>query len=225
MRYVSIAVLSSLCLQWSFSTIAQEQNTVSRPAQDKLDALKSDIIDLTPGYYISPVLSGAYLNGSAEINAVDIDFQGYFTRAGLGLGYQNENIRVALEPTIGFSEIKLEDDLGGLIDENDNIKFATLSANAFLDLPFTINNFIGKQMPETRPYIGAGLGGIYADFDNIGDDIGVFNQAMTGLGIRLTPYTFVDAEYRLVYLPRLEPGAVNIETLFHTFEVKLRYRF
>ena len=225
MRYVCVVILGSCSLYWSSSTIAQERDVTARPTQDDLDVLKSGIIDLTPGYYISPVVSGAYLNGSAEINTVDIDFQGYFTRFGLGFGYQNEHIRVALEPTIGFSEIRLEDDLGGLIDNEDSIKFATFSANAYFDIPLNLTDFISNQGPETKPYIGAGLGAIYADFDNIGDDIGVINQVMTGLGIRLTPYTFVDAEYRLAYLPRLEPGAVNIESLFHTFEVKLRYRF
>jgi hypothetical protein len=35
----------------------------------------------------------------------------------------------------------------------------------------------------------------------------------------------LDLGYRLVYLPRVEIGGADLETVLHAFEAKLRYRF
>jgi opacity protein-like surface antigen len=195
--------------------------TVSR-----LEALKSDLLDITPGLYVSPLLTGSYAVGTTDVGPLSFDFDGYFVRAGAAVGYQERNLRLDLEPSIGFAQITIDDDveqIGGRA-KND-ILFLTFTANVYYDFPIGIEKVVSDQLPAIKPYLGAGMGGIYLDVEDTGDDLALVSQAMAGVGIRVTPRSTFDLGYRLAYLPRVDVEPADFETLLHAIEVKLRYRF
>jgi opacity protein-like surface antigen len=82
-------------------------------------------------------------------------------------------------------------------DAFGNVRSLNLLANGYLD--FRLNRML-------TPYIGAGVGPGYSDFDRIGNsatgtvlddnDVGLVWQAMGGLGFRLSPRDTIDIGYR-----------------------------
>jgi opacity protein-like surface antigen len=198
----------------------------SSDAASRLESIKSNLLDLTPGAYISPLLTASYAVGTTDVGPLSFDFEGYFIRAGAALGYQEHDFRLDLEPSVGFARTETDEaiaQIGG--STKSNIKFATLTVNAYYDLPIDLGEIVSSELPAIRPYLGAGLGGIYLDVEDIDEDLALVAQAMTGLGLRIAPRSTLDLGYRLVYLPRVEIGGADLETVLHAFEVKLRYRF
>lgn len=222
-RFVSM-LLASSCLV-AFGAAAQEtERTPSERAAD----VRASLLDEIPGFYISPLLSGAFLAGDADFNQFSLDFDGYYLRAGAALGYQVEDVRLEVESGLGYAKTDsdLPAPLAGTMDSTEEILFVTLTGNAYYDFPAILEHQAFGRPFTVRPYIGAGAGVIYADFDRLDDDaVGMIGQGMAGIGLRLSPRTHLDVGYRLVSLPRLEPGDADIEALFHTGEIRLRYRF
>jgi opacity protein-like surface antigen len=206
---------------------AQAQDGTS-PPPDRTADVKASLLNAIPGFYISPLLSGALLTGEAELNGDSVDFDGYYVRGGMALGYQYEDIRLEVESSVGYAETEsdLPDMLAPFVEDDEKIVFVTLTGSLFYDFPPILEREAFGQPFNVRPYVGTGAGVLYADFDELDDDAtGMIGQGMAGIGLRLTPRTHLDIGYRLVYLPRLKPGDTDIEATFHTGEIKLRYRF
>jgi opacity protein-like surface antigen len=96
--------------------------------------------------------------------------------------------------------------------------------NTYYDLPLNLGAFV-DALPMITPYVGAGIGWVYLDFDEGEGDGGVVAQGTAGLGIRLSPHWTLDTGYRYFYLPRIESEGTDNEASAHSAEVKVRYRF
>lgn len=61
------------------------------------------------------------------------------------------------------------------------------------DFPAILEHQAFGRPFTVRPYIGAGAGVIYADFDRLDDDaVGMIGQGMAGIGLRLSPRPHLD---------------------------------
>ncbi|MGI9499336.1 MAG: outer membrane protein [Geminicoccaceae bacterium] len=201
------------------------QSPEAADAQDRdleLEALKRELIDVTPGFYLSPILSLGYVAGETEIAQANInaDFDGFLVRGGGAAGYQVDILRAELEVAVGHADIEIDD-----LNQKQDVTFLKFSANSFIDIPYDLSTLLPYDLPETLPYAGFGVGGIVVDFKGGDTDEGLIAEANAGLGIRLSPRWFVDAGYRLTYLPSIENQGADNEILLHGAEAKLRYRF
>jgi opacity protein-like surface antigen len=143
-------------------------------------------------------------------------------RAGAAAGYQTGPLRVEIAATIGKSEIEIE-----VGDQSEDTKITTYDAilNTYYDLPVDLGSIVSASLPMITPYVGAGVGWTYLDFDEGEGDGGVVAQGAGGLGIRLSPHWTLDTGYRYFYLPRIESEGTDNEVSAHSAEIKVRYRF
>ncbi len=189
-----------------------------------LEALKKGLIDTTPGFYLSPIVSLGYVAGDIDIVqqgfAIEDEFDGWLVRLGGALGYQNGPLRSELEVTFGHVEIEL-DELG----QENEIDFYKFSALSFFDVPYDLSRLVIENGPETSPYFGIGIGGLGYDVKGGDSDITFVAEVLAGLGIRISPRLFVDGGYRWTYIPRLDNEGTESEISFDGVEAKLRYRF
>ena len=201
---------------------AQETSADKGDLDDRLDSLKAELLDVTPGYYVSPLLSASVLTGELEQNGVSLDFDGYLARAGAAVGYQVNPLRVELAATVGRAEIEI--DVG---DQTEDASITTYEAvlNTYYDLPVDLGAYVSASLPMITPYVGAGVGWVYLDSDDSEGDDGVIAQGTAGLGVRLSPHWTLDTGYRYFYLPRIEADGVDNESDSHSAEIKVRYRF
>jgi opacity protein-like surface antigen len=188
---------------------------------DRLDALRAELLDITPGYYVSPLLSASALAGTVEQNGASLDFDGYLARGGVALGYQTDPLRVELAASVGRSHIEVSHD-----GQTDDLAMALydLTLSVYYDLPVDLGAYVSDSW-VVIPYVGAGLGVAYVDPDGAEGDSTVVTQGAAGLGARLSPRWILDAGYRYYYLPRFESEGTDNEIAAHAAELKLRYRF
>jgi opacity protein-like surface antigen len=213
--------LSVLGLMLGWTEIGHAQDAAVGDDVDKqLQSLKAELLDVTPGYYVSPLISASLLTGTVETNGVSLDFDGYLVRGGVAVGYQVAPLRVDVAATAGRSEIEFDG-----LDEKTKITFYDVIMNTYYDLPVNLAAYIDPRLPMITPYVGGGLGWIYLDFDDGGGDGGVIIQGLAGLGVRLSPRWTLDAGYRYFYIPRIEADGTDNEAGAHSVEGRLRYRF
>lgn len=235
LRAASYLALGLLGFGLTTPLAAQEASGDAPSARDRITDVKAQLLDETPGFYASPTLSASAFAGDFDVAGQEVDFDGYFVRAGGSGGYQLQNIRVELNATLGKAELDLSlpGALVGVLDDEESVFFVTVVASAFYDFDVRLDQLIsarfpaaGRYLPATRPYIGGGSGLIYLDFDEIDDDdVAYLANAVAGLGIRISPRVHLDVGYRFFYIPRTEPGGLDLEITSHSADFKLRYRF
>ena len=199
------------------------QTPADKSDQDrKLENLKRDLIDTTPGFYVSPIVSLGYVAGEAEVAQanLEVDFDGPLYRAGIAAGYQVKFLRVELELGIGHADLELDQ-----LNRDQEVSYFKYGANTFVDVPYDVFEKLPYDLPEALPYVGFGLGGISVDFKGGDRDDGLLAEWTAGLGIRLSPRWFLDAGTRLTYLPSIENQGADNEIFLYGGEAKLRYRF
>ena len=174
--------------------------------------------------------SGGAINGKA-------DYEGGFAALGnVGYDYGRYNFgNLRSEIELGYRRNGADSVTGsatgvGTGSASGNVGAYSLMANALWDLPV---NF------PVRPYIGAGIGGAYLDFNNIKTSTGTFlkdndiqfaYQGIAGLGWEITNNWRANLDYR--YFATLDPsvkhgGGTSVDTEYtsHTVMVGFAYKF
>ena len=215
---LGLAVFASPVLAQSTETPEPEADLPS------LDALKKGLIDTTPGLYLSPIFSLGYVAGDVDFNqggfSFEDEFDGWLVRLGGAVGYQDGPLRSEAEFTLGHVETELDQ-----LDQENEIDFFKFSALSFFDVPYDVSKLVTENGPETSPYFGMGVGGLYYDVKDGDSDVTFVAEVLAGLGFRLSPRWFVDGGYRWTYIPRLDNEGAESEISFNGIEAKLRYRF
>ncbi|MBF0356042.1 MAG: OmpA family protein [Alphaproteobacteria bacterium] len=174
--------------------------------------------------------SGGAINGKAEyeggfavLGALGWDYGRYSfgnLRSELELGYRRNGGDKVTGTATGV----------GTGNASGDVQAVSLMLNGLYDLPI---NF------PVRPYVGAGLGGAWVDFDNIKTSTGTFlkdsemqfaYQGIAGLGWEITNNWRANLDYR--YFATLDPSVkhgngtgVDTEYKNHTVMVGFAYKF
>ena len=218
------------------TTIAHSQESGDGNLESRLDTLKTELVDATRGFYVSPLVWGSALTGAINQNGQDFDFDGYLVEGGAILGYEVAPFRMDVAFASGYAEIEA-DTLGDF-----DIISADVLASTYYDMPLDLGKMINSSMPSIKPYVGAGVGWVYLhvkseeakkandanaalNLDEEGGDHGVVTQFLAGFGIRLSPQVVLDLGYRYFYIPRIEPLDGDDEVGSHSGGIRLRYRF
>ncbi|MEM8951015.1 MAG: hypothetical protein AAGA21_22955 [Pseudomonadota bacterium] len=222
-RMIVAASISGLILTGgAFAQTAEPADTDQELRS--LESLKKDLIDSTSGFYLSPVFSFGYVAGDADIEeagiSIEDEFDGWILRFGGAAGYQTEFLRSEIELTAGRAEAELD-----ILNENADINYGKLSALSFFDVPYDLSMLVGEGLPETIPYVGFGVGGLYYELDGADADLTFVAEVLAGIGVRLSPRWFLDGGYRWTYVPVLEDEVSESEVSFNSIEAKFRYRF
>lgn len=168
-------------------------------------------------YHQDADIEGNLLSGEAEF-----DLGGAFLGV-VGYAFGGPRIEYELSYRINGTDDSLVANTGaGAINTTPGGGFHTVASmvNFYYDID------IGSSI---TPYIGAGLGGAYADYTSIGEEIAFAYQGIVGASLDLGGNLEGFADYRYLGTTKVEGGglgrAADIENRNHSLMVGLRYHF
>lgn len=168
-------------------------------------------------YHQDADIKGNGLSGVAEF-----DLDGAFMVV-VGYAFDGPRIEYELSYRInGTDEAAVANTGGGTINTSPGGGFHTAASmvNFYYDID------IGSSI---TPYVGAGIGGAYAEYTSIGEEIAFAYQGIVGASLDLGDNLEGFADYRYLGTTKVEGGglgrAADIDNRNHTLMVGLRYHF
>jgi len=168
-------------------------------------------------YHEDADVEGPFLDGDIELDL------GYAILGVVGYSFDGPRIEGELSyRNNGTNEANLVNTAPRAIDTSPDGQYETvaLMANAYYD--------IGTGTFVT-PYLGVGVGGAYADYDDIGDDIVFAYQGIVGASFALDDNLEAFVDYRYFATTDVDGGkigrAAEIDNRHHTLMAGLRYNF
>jgi len=162
-------------------------------------------------------IDGTRLTGEAEFDV------GFALQGVVGFAFNGPRLEGELSYRQNDTDSSAATNLGGTaINTTPDGDITTLAGmvNLYYD--------IGTGTIVT-PYLGAGIGGAYAEHDDIGDEVVFAYQGIAGLSVNLGDNIDGFADYRYFATTQIEGGdigrAADIENANHTLMVGLRYYF
>jgi outer membrane protein OmpA-like peptidoglycan-associated protein len=187
-------------------------------------------------------ITGSTAADKAAIGNLGAEFSwGYAGVLSLGWGYGN-GLRTEIEASYRSNEVS--DITSGSATQSGSTGTAT-SYGAMLNLLYDIN--IGGALGGITPYVGAGVGYIWHDYDEVGTNVGGVKSVVTGdngnwggqaiaglsFPISAVPGLAMTAEYRFMMTAGHEISSTNagsttkvdVDNVNHSLLVGLRYAF
>ena len=187
-------------------------------------------------------ITGSTAADKAAIGNLGAEFSwGYAGVLSLGWGYGN-GLRTEIEASYRSNEVS--DITSGSATQSGSTGTAT-SYGAMLNLLYDIN--IGGALGGFTPYVGAGVGYIWHDYDEVGTNVGGVKSVVTGdngnwggqaiaglsFPISAVPGLAMTAEYRFMMTAGHEISSTNagsttkvdVDNVNHSLLVGLRYAF
>ncbi len=182
------------------------------------------------------VAEGVYIGGGLGLNYhADSDIEG--VRLG---GESDYDLGLAVMGVIGYSfgGPRIEGELSYRINgtnsaqvTNTGISAIDTSPDGDFDTIAMMANFYYDIDIDSivTPYIGAGVGGAYANHDSIGDEVTFAYQGIVGVSFYLAENIDAFVDYRYFGTTKVEGGdigrAADIDNVSHTLMAGLRYNF